>query len=88
MSGQEAMSPGQTASFFGEPYTRSFGEEVAEGVFRTVQEDHEEAKLPYFAELSVNCVVNREIDRTSAVSFVALAGALTYRQLCLLALME
>jgi len=74
--------------FFGKPHTRSFSEEVAEGGFRTVQEEHEEAKLPYFAELLVNCVFNREIDRTSAVSFVALASALTYRQLCLLALME
>jgi hypothetical protein len=72
----------------GTPGKRSFSEEAAEGVFRTAQEENEEAKLPFFAELLANFVFVEQIDRTSAVNFVTLAGALTFRQYCLLALIQ
>lgn len=70
----------------GEPGNRSFAEEIVEGVLLTVQSEFQKAKEPYYAQFVDSCIHDPTIDRASAVNILAILDALSYRQLCILAL--
>lgn len=77
----------RTDGFFEkEPDGRSAAEEVYEGVLIAAQREHQEKKLPFFANLMANLAFHPEIDRAYASFLVHLGEELSYRQLCLLTL--
>ncbi len=63
---------------------RSESDEIAEAVLIAAQREHEERKLPYIAKLLAFVAFESEIDQGMANYLVKLASALTYRQYCLL----
>ena len=74
--------------FQGEPGNRSLEEEIVEGVLIAAQREHEELKLPYLANLLAAMAFATEIQRGEANLLLRLANAMSYRQLCLIALVE
>ena len=68
----------------GQPGHRSLAEELSEGVLIAVEDEHEELKLPFFANLLANFVFRPDINRSMANFLVDLAMQLSYRQLTLL----
>jgi hypothetical protein len=70
------------------PGTRSDADEVMEGVLFTAMTDYEERKTPFYGYLFANLAFDTQIDGALAHSLIRLAERLTYRQLCLLALVE
>jgi hypothetical protein len=67
------------------PFDRSAAEEVAEAVIRSARDDPQEKKLPYYGRLLANLAFDETIDPAAAYMLIRKADALTYRQLCLLA---
>jgi hypothetical protein len=65
---------------------RSSADEIIEGTFLAAQREHEERKIPYYANLIANLPFTPSIDRYTANVLLRTAQELTYRQLCLLAL--
>jgi hypothetical protein len=65
---------------------RSAAEEIAEALIRSVRDDPQEKKLPYYARLLANLAFDATIDPASAYVFVRMAEGLTYRQLCMIAI--
>jgi hypothetical protein len=65
---------------------RSSSDEIIEGTFLAAQREHEERKIPYYANLIANLPFAPSIDRYTANVLLRTAQELTYRQLCLLAL--
>ncbi len=63
---------------------RSAADEVAEGVLRAAQGEHEERKLRFFGNLLGNLAFDSAIDRGYANLLVRTAERISYRQLCLL----
>jgi hypothetical protein len=81
--GHEARSDG---FFQGEPGNRSAAEEIAEGVLIAAQREHEEKKLPYLANLLASIAFQEGLSRSEANRLLRLADGLSYRQLCIIAL--
>lgn len=59
--------------------------EVWEGVLLNVQQEYQEKKLPYHANLLANCCFEPGFTRERANFLLKLSRNLSYRQLCLLA---
>jgi hypothetical protein len=68
----------------GQPGHRSLAEELSEGVLIAVEDEHEELKLPFFANLLANFVFRPDINGPIANFLVELTRQLSYRQLTLL----
>ena len=74
--------------FFNDNIKRSTGEEVIEGILLIAQREYQEKKLQYQGNLLANIAVCPEIDQAQANYLIKLAATLTYRQLCMLTLIE
>jgi hypothetical protein len=74
--------------FFDKPSDteRSAADEIVEGVLIAAQKQYEENKLPYLGNLFANICFVPQIESVQANFYLRLAEALSYRQLCLLAL--
>lgn len=68
------------------PPDRSTAEEILEGILLAAQNDHREKKLRYYANLLANLAFQAEVDRDGANFLIKTAEAMSYRQLCILAL--
>jgi hypothetical protein len=66
---------------------RAPAEEIAEGVLRAAEKDHEERKLDWTARLLANIAFHPEVTRADANLLVRTAQGLSYRQMCLLAIL-
>lgn len=67
---------------------RADADEILEGVLLTAQREHEEKKVPFLGYLWANVAFEEQIDRSTANHAIRLAQELSYRQLCLLALVR
>jgi len=67
---------------------RSAADEILEGTLNTAKNEHEEKKLHYLGNLVANIPFHPEIDRYQANYLLRIAGRLSYRQFCILALFE
>jgi hypothetical protein len=65
---------------------RSSADEIVEGTLLAAQREHEERKVPYYANLIANLPFEPAIDRYTANFLLRTAQELSYRQLCLLTL--
>jgi hypothetical protein len=65
---------------------RTSADEIIEGTLLAAQREHEERKIPYYANLVANLPFERVIDRYGGNFLLRTAQDLSYRQLCLLAL--
>jgi len=72
----------------GEPGHRSAAEEIAEGVLISAQREHEERKLPYIGNLLASFAFEPAISRSETDLFLRLANDLSYRQLCVIAILS
>lgn len=63
---------------------RSAGDEILEGVLRSVQIEYQEKKLPYYGNLLANIAFDSSINRDKANFFLKIAQNLSYQQLCIL----
>lgn len=63
-------------------------EEVFEGVLLAAKQEHEQLKLPYLANFYSNLVFAPYIKKHEANFFLSIAESLTYRQFCLLSLID
>ncbi len=72
--------------FFREVTDRHDFEEVAEQVLMSAMNDSQEKKAPLYGALLAHIAFQPQIDRDSAHHLVKLAQELSYRQLCLFAL--
>jgi hypothetical protein len=74
--------------FFGDrPDDRSAATEILEGVIRAAQQEYQEKKIPFYGNLLGNVPFHPEIDPAQAVALLKLGERLSYRQLCLIALL-
>ena len=79
----------RTDSFFHQaPNERSTAEEVLEGVLLAAQQEHEEKKVRFIGNLYANIAYSPSVDRAYANALIQMAETLTWRQLCLLHLVE
>jgi hypothetical protein len=73
--------------FFDEqPDGRSAADEIVEGVLTVSQREYEERKIPLYADLLANLAFTTQYDRPYCNLLIRIAEQLSYRQLCLLAL--
>ncbi len=63
---------------------RSDAEEVLEQIVQAAQQEPEERKLPFMANLYASIAFRDDVDRGMATLFVRTAEQLSYRQLCLI----
>ncbi|MCY1552397.1 hypothetical protein D9M68_887900 [compost metagenome] len=63
-------------------------EEVFEGVLLAAKQEHEQLKLQYLANFYANLVFDPSVKGPEANYLLTLAESLTYRQLCLLSLVD
>jgi hypothetical protein len=63
---------------------RSDAEEVLEQIVQAAQQEPEERKLPFMANLYASIAFRDDLDRGMATLFVRTAEQLSYRQLCLI----
>lgn len=68
------------------PTDRSSFEEIFEGLLISAKKDHEEKKLPYYGNLMANILFTSDIDKFQANLLIRVFEELSYRQLCVLAL--
>lgn len=66
---------------------RSAAEELFEGVLLKCKSEYEEKKTFYIQNIFVNIAFNSEISPDAAYSLLSIVDRLTYRQICLLALL-
>jgi len=67
---------------------RPEAEELLEGVLLAAQREHEERKLPYYANFLANLAFERNVDAITANRLLRIADDLSYTQLVLLAVVE
>jgi hypothetical protein len=60
--------------------------EVWEGILLSAQNEYQEKKISYYANLMANMAFEKDFDRARANFLIKLADSLSYRQLCLLAI--
>lgn len=65
---------------------RSQAEEIFEGILRKAKEEHEEKKLQYLGNFYHNLVYSSGVTVSEANYYLCIYDKLTYRQLCVLAL--
>ncbi|MBA6134540.1 hypothetical protein [Pseudomonas juntendi] len=63
-------------------------EEIFEGVLLSAKQEHEELKLPFLANFYANLVFTPYVQRAEANYLLAIAESLTYRQFCILSLVN
>jgi len=63
-------------------------EEVFEGVLLAAKQEHEQLKLPYLANFYSNLVFTPYIKKAEANFLLSIAESLTYRQFCLMSLID
>ena len=78
--------PREDGFFADDGQQRAAAEEIAEGVVIAAQREHEEKKLRFYGNLLANLAFVSDIDRPYSHFLLKSAEALSYRQLCLLAL--
>ena len=61
-------------------------EEIWEGTLLNAQQEYEERKVPYYANLMANIAFESNFDKARANFLLKLAKNLSYRQLCLIAI--
>lgn len=66
---------------------RSPADEICEGVLIASQREYQEKKIKFYANLLANIGFYSEIDRAQANRLIKLANHLSYRQLCILAIL-
>jgi hypothetical protein len=64
---------------------RAAAEEFAEAVLSAARHEYQEAKLPYLGNLLAGVTFRDSLDQAQIIMLVRLAAALSFRQLCLLA---
>ena len=84
----EGHEPRQDGFFDDRAEKRADWEEVAEGTLISAMNDYEEKKARFYGYLIANIVFDDKVDRGMAHSLLRLGQQLSYRQLCLLALVE
>lgn len=65
---------------------RADAQEIWEGILLHAQQEYEERKIPYYANLMANLAFEIDFDKARANFLLKLANNLSYRQLCLLAI--
>jgi len=65
---------------------RSDAEEIWEGVLQAAENENQEKKLPFLANLMANIAFENDIDRAQANYLVKLATSLSYQKFCLLSI--
>lgn len=83
-SGQQVRDDG----FFNEDVAGSAGAEIIEGTLLAAQRQHEEKKIQFYGNLLAAIAIDPEIDRGFANLLIRRAEELSYRQLCLLAIIK
>lgn len=73
--------------FFEVKGTRPAAEEIFEGVLNIARSEHEERKLPYLANLYASIPFDPSISRGEANRLIQQLEILTYRKMCILALL-
>lgn len=73
--------------FFKSNGERSTADEIIEGVLLTAQREYQEKKLRFHGNLLANIVFHPEIDKAQANMLIRLSERLSYRQLCILAIL-
>lgn len=63
-------------------------EEVFEGVLLSAKQEHEQQKLPYLANFYAGLVFYPSVSKAQANFLLSIIEGLTYRQLCILSLVE
>lgn len=76
----------QDGFFQDHPTQRSAAKEVFEGVLLAAQQEHEEKKLSFYGNLLANVAFDYTINREQANLLTKEGQSLSYRQLCVLAL--
>ncbi|WP_292370863.1 DUF456 domain-containing protein [Methanoregula sp. UBA64] len=67
---------------------RSSADEILEGTLLAAKNEHEEKKLRYYGNFIGNIAFDSEVDRYQANFLLRIAGRLTYRQMCILAVIN
>ncbi len=65
---------------------RADAQEIWEGILLHAQQEYEERKIPYYANLMANIAFESDFDKARANFLLKLANNLSYRQLCLIAI--
>jgi hypothetical protein len=66
--------------------TSSGGEQIGEAVLIAAQLEPQEKKLIYHANVLANLAFTTSVDRAQAYMLIRLAGKLSYRQVCMIAI--
>ncbi len=64
--------------------SRSSGEELLEGTILSAQREYEEKKVKYLGNLYANICTNNEIQKETANQFIKILNTVSFRQLCIL----
>lgn len=83
-AGEEIRNDG----FFDGDVAESSGAEIIEAVLLAAQREHEERKLRFYGNLLAEIAVSSEVNRGFANWLIRMADELSYRQLCLLAIVH
>jgi hypothetical protein len=67
---------------------RSAADEILEGTLIAAKNEHEEKKLKYYGNLVANIAFHPEIDRYHANYLLRVSERLSYRQICILAILK
>ncbi|MEO7559583.1 MAG: hypothetical protein ABIT23_04920 [Nitrosospira sp.] len=74
--------------FFKTKGIRPAAEEIFEGILNIARSEHEESKLPYLANLYASIPFDNSISRGEANRLIQQLELLTYRKICILALIS
>lgn len=66
---------------------RSSAEEIVEGILLSAQREYQEEKIKLYSNLLANIAFSKDVDKSQANLLLKLANRLSYRQLCLLAIL-
>ncbi len=80
--------PRKDGFFIPDESSRSDAEEILEGVLLRCKNEHEERKLKYIGNIYANVAFMPEVDIANANWLLQTARRLTYRQLCIISLIE
>lgn len=79
----------RTDNFFEEQITnRSSAEELLEGIILSAQREHEERKIQFIGNLYASICIEPGIDLETANQYINTANNLSYRQYCLLRILD
>lgn len=70
------------------PEVRSSAQELCEGILEISRSEHQEAKLPYIARLYASVLFTNKVSSDGAEQLFRILKSLTYREMCILALLS